>query len=192
MEPSPSTNEPWDSGRGRILLRIARESVADALGLGAPGTYDEPWLREPGATFITLRWRGSLRGCVGSIQAYRPLFEDVWRNARASAFHDTRFPPLEPREYPDLSVEVSLLSPPEPMACSREEEALALLRPGVDGIILEYQRCRGTFLPQVWEQLPDPCEFLNQLKRKAGLRPGFWAPEVRLSRYTVLKWTEEE
>jgi AmmeMemoRadiSam system protein A len=192
MEPSPSTNEPWDSGRGRILLRIARESVADALGLGAPGSYDDPWLREPGATFITLRWRGSLRGCVGSIQAYRPLFEDVWRNARASAFHDTRFRPLEREEYAGLSIEVSLLSSPEPLACSCEAEALAVLRPGIDGVILEYEECRGTFLPQVWEQLPDPYEFLGQLKRKAGLRSGFWAPEVRLSRYTVLKWTEEE
>lgn len=185
-------SEPWDSGRGRILLRIARESVADALGFGPPATYDDPWLREPGATFITLRWQGSLRGCVGSIQAYRPLFEDVWRNARASAFHDTRFRPLEREEYAGLSVEVSLLSPPEPLACSCEAEALAILRPGVDGVILEYAECRGTFLPQVWEQLPDPYEFLDQLKRKAGLRPGFWAPEVRLSRYTVLKWTEEE
>lgn len=190
MEPSPSTSESWGPERGRLLLRIARESVADALGLGAPGSYDEPWLREPGATFITLRWRGGLRGCVGSVQAYRPLFEDVWRNARASAFHDTRFPPLEPREYPDLSVEVSLLSPPEPLVCSCEEEAMFLLRPGVDGIILEYQECRGTFLPQVWEQLPDPRDFLYQLQRKAGLRPGFWAPEVRLSRYTVFKWME--
>lgn len=191
MEPSPSTSEPWGPERGRLLLRIARESVAEALGLGASGSYGEPWLREPGATFVTLRWRNSLRGCVGSVQAYRPLFEDVWRNARASAFHDTRFPPLEPREYPDVSVEVSLLSPPEPLACSCEEEALFLLRPGVDGIVLEYQECRSTFLPQVWEQLPDPRDFLYQLRRKAGLRPGFWAPEVRLSRYTVCKWGEE-
>lgn len=192
MEPSPSTSESWDSQRGRLLLRIARESVADALGLVQPGVYDEPWLREPGATFVTLRWRGSLRGCVGSVQAHRPLFEDIWRNARASAFHDTRFPPLEAREYPDLSVEVSLLSRPEPLVCSCEEEALVLLRPGVDGVILEYQECRGTFLPQVWEQLPVAEEFLMQLKRKAGLRPGFWAPDVRLSRYTVLKWLEGE
>ncbi|HSG39488.1 MAG TPA: AmmeMemoRadiSam system protein A [Thermoanaerobaculia bacterium] len=191
MEPSPSTSESWGPERGRLLLRIARESVAEALGLGASGSYGEPWLREPGATFVTLRWRNSLRGCVGSVQAYRPLFEDVWRNARASAFHDTRFPPLEPREYSDVSVEVSLLSPPEPLACSCEEEALCLLRPGVDGIVLEYQECRSTFLPQVWEQLPDPRDFLYQLRRKAGLRPGFWAPEVRLSRYTVCKWGEE-
>ena len=192
MEPSPSTSDAWDSRRGQTLLRIARESVADALGLARPGVYDDPWLREPGATFVTLRWRGSLRGCVGSVQACRSLFDDVWRNARASAFRDSRFQPLEPHEYPDLSVEVSLLSPPEPLACSCEEEALFLLRPGLDGIILEYQECRGTFLPQVWEQLPDPREFLYQLQRKAGLRPGFWSPEVRLSRYTVLKWAEEE
>ncbi|HEV2844333.1 MAG TPA: AmmeMemoRadiSam system protein A [Thermoanaerobaculia bacterium] len=192
MEPSRSTVDSWGAGRGRTLLRIARESLADALGLGQPGSYDEPWLREPGATFITLRSLGSLRGCVGSVQAYRPLFDDVWRNARSAAFHDTRFPPLEPREYSELSVEVSLLSPPEPLACSCEEEALFLLRPGVDGVILEHQECRGTFLPQVWEQLPDPQDFLDQLRRKAGLRPGFWTPDVRLSRYTVLKWVEED
>lgn len=192
MEPSPSTSDAWDSQRGRTLLRIARESVADALGLARPGVYDEPWLREPGATFVTLLWRGSLRGCVGAVQACRPLFEDVWRNARSSAFHDTRFQPLAAREYPDLTVEVSLLSPPEPLICSCEEEALVLLRPGVDGVIFEYQEYRSTFLPQVWEQLSDPREFLSQLQRKAGLRPGFWSQEVRLSRYTVLKWMEED
>ena len=190
MEPLFSTSDAWDDRRGRLLLRIARESVADALGLVQPGGYSEPWLQEPGASFITLRKRGSLRGCVGSVRAYRPLFEDVWRNARASAFHDTRFRPLEREEYAGLSIEVSLLSPPEPMVCSCEEEALAILRPGIDGVILEYEECRGTFLPQVWEQLPDPRDFLYQLQRKAGLRPGFWAPEVRISRDTVLKWEE--
>lgn len=192
MEPLSSTSDAWDDRRGRLLLRIARESVADALGLVQPGGYGEPWLQELGASFITLRKRGSLRGCVGSVRAYRPLFEDVWRNARASAFQDTRFPPLEREEYPEVSVEVSVLSPPEPVPCSCEEEAVRLLRPGVDGVIFEYEERRSTFLPQVWEQLPDPLGFLDQLRRKAGLRPGFWAPGVRLSRYTVLKWLEGE
>ncbi|HEX9942608.1 MAG TPA: AmmeMemoRadiSam system protein A [Thermoanaerobaculia bacterium] len=181
---------PWTGERGRLLLRIARESVAEALGLRAPGLYDEPWLREPGATFVTLRRQGSLRGCVGSVRAYRSLLEDVWRNARSSAFHDTRFSPLERWEFAEISVEVSLLSSPEPMPCTCEEEALRLMRPGVDGIILEYEEYRSTFLPQVWEQLPEPREFLEHLKRKAGLRRGFWAPEVQLQRYTVTKWEE--
>ena len=184
---------PWTAERGRTLLRIARRSLAEALGLGGgPGSDDEPWLREPGATFVTLRRRGDLRGCVGSILAYRPLFEDVWRNARASAFHDTRFRPVLPAELPEIAVEVSLLSSPEPLACPSETAAFRLLRPGVDGVIFEYGEHRSTFLPQVWEQLPDPRDFLGHLKTKAGLPSGFWSPEVRLSRYTVLKWEEEE
>jgi AmmeMemoRadiSam system protein A len=183
---------PWTAERGRALLRIARESLAEALGFGkAPEEPGDPWLREPGATFVTLRRRGELRGCVGSILACRPLFEDVWHNAWASAFRDTRFPPVAPEELAEIAVEVSLLSPPEPLVCASEAETLRLLRPGIDGVILECGENRGTFLPQVWEQLPDPREFLDHLRHKAGLRPGFWSPEVRLSRYTVLKWVEE-
>jgi AmmeMemoRadiSam system protein A len=184
--------EKGGTERGRTLLRIARASLAEALGFGkALGEHEDSWLREPGATFVTLRRRGELRGCVGSILAYRPLFEDVWRNAQASAFHDTRFPPVAPQELAEIAVEVSLLSEPEPLPCASEAEALRLLRPGVDGVILEYEEHRGTFLPQVWEQLPDPRDFLDHLRHKAGLRPGFWSPEVRLSRYTVLKWVEQ-
>jgi AmmeMemoRadiSam system protein A len=186
---------PWTAERGRVLLRIARESLAEALGSGGASgdrgeDFDQPWLREPGATFVTLRRLGELRGCVGSILAYRPLLEDVWRNAQASAFHDTRFPPVEPEELPGIAVEVSLLSPPEPLAAASEAEALRRLRPGVDGVIFESGEYRSTFLPQVWEQLPDPRDFLDHLKAKAGLPRGFWSPEVRLSRYTVLKWEE--
>jgi len=192
MEPSLFISRPEGAERGRLLLRIARESLAEALGLGAAGVYDEPWLREPGACFVTLRRLGDLRGCVGSVHAYRPLLEDVWSNARASAFRDTRFQPVEAWELPEISVEVSLLSAPEPLACSCEEEALRRLRPGVDGIILEYEEHRGTFLPQVWEQLPDPQDFLGHLKVKAGLRRSFWSPGVRLQRYGVIKWVEGE
>jgi AmmeMemoRadiSam system protein A len=189
---SAERETPWTAERGRILLRIARESLTEALDLGdASGGWDESWLREPGATFVTLRRGESLRGCVGSILAYRPLVEDVWRNARASAFHDTRFPPVEAGELPEISVEVSLLSAPEPLECSSEAEALRLLRPGVDGVIFECEKGRSTFLPQVWEQLPDPRDFLDHLRTKAGVGRGFWSPEVRLSRYTVLKWEEE-
>ena len=178
--------------KGDILLAIARESLAAALDLGRETPWDEPWLHEPGATFITLRRLGDLRGCVGSIEAYRPLLEDVRRNTRAAAFSDTRFPPVRRDEYPELSVEVSLLSPCEPFEFGdSQEDALARLRPGVDGIVFEFQGRRSTFLPQVWEQLPDPWDFLAHLKRKAGLPPAFWHPEVRLWRYTVTKWAEK-
>lgn len=182
---------PWTAERGRTLLTIARASLVDALAPGGrSGGWDDPWLWEPGATFVTLRRRGELRGCVGSVMAYRPLFEDVWRNARASAFQDSRFLPVAAGELAEIAVEVSLLSAPEPLDAWREEEALHLLRPGVDGVILEYAEHRGTFLPQVWEQLPDPRDFLEHLRAKAGLPHRFWSPEVRLSRYTVHKWEE--
>lgn len=177
--------------RGQILLAVARESLAAALGVGEESARNEPWLREPGATFITLRRLGDLRGCVGTIQAHRPLLEDVRHNARAAAFSDLRFPPVERFEYPEISVEVSLLSPPEPFRFGSEEEALNGLRPGIDGIVFEYGERRSTFLPQVWEQLPDPADFLAHLKHKAGLAPSFWHPDVRLWRYTVTKWAEK-
>jgi AmmeMemoRadiSam system protein A len=183
--------DPWTAERGTLLLRIARESVAEELGLGSAGSYDEPWLLESGACFVTLLRRGDLRGCVGSVRAFRRLFDDVWSNARASAFHDSRFPPVGRQELPEISVEVSLLSAPEPLYCTCEEEAVRLMRPGIDGIIFEYEEYRSTFLPQVWEQLPDPCGFLQHLKRKAGLAFTFWSAEVQLFRYTVRKWVEE-
>ena len=176
--------------RGSVLLAIARESLEEALGLGQGGEYGHPWLLEPGATFVTLMRSGRLRGCVGSLRAYRPLFDDVRSNARAAAFSDTRFPPLHRDEFPEIAVEVSLLSTPEEVRVSCEEEACAVLRPGVDGVIFECEECRSTFLPQVWDQLPDPRDFLGQLKRKAGLPPSYWRPEVRLWRYTVVKWAE--
>lgn len=176
--------------RGTVLLAIARESLIEALGLGRGGEHPGSWLREPGATFVTLTRSGQLRGCVGSLHAYRPLFDDVRSNARAAAFSDTRFPPLHRDELPEIAVEVSLLSSPEEVRVSCEEEACAVLRPGVDGVIFECAECRSTFLPQVWDQLPDARDFLGHLKRKAGLPPGFWRPDVRLWRYTVTKWAE--
>jgi len=178
--------------RGSVLLAIARESLAAALGLGEEAPRDDPWLRETGATFITLRIRRRLRGCVGTLRAFRPLLDDVRSNARAAAFSDSRFPPVRVPEYGQIAMEVSLLSPCEPCEFGCEEEALAQLRPGIDGIIFEAGKRRSTFLPQVWEQLPDPVDFLAQLKRKAGLPPAFWDPGVKLWRYTVMKWGEEE
>lgn len=174
-------------GRGPVLLAIAREAI-ERGGEAALAMAEAPWLREPGASFVTLRLDGELRGCIGSIDARRPLGEDVARNAAAAAFRDPRFPPVSPGEMPRLQVEVSVLSPREPMRAATEEEALAQLRPGVDGLAFEYGTAAATFLPQVWESLPAPEEFLGELRRKAGLPARFWHPEVRLSRYTVDKY----
>ena len=177
--------------RGRILLALARDSLVEAFGRGVARRFEAPWLIEPGATFVTLRAGDELRGCVGTIRAYRSLVEDVRANARAAAFNDTRFQPLAAAELPGIAVEVSLLSEPEALPSSTtEEEALARLRPHMDGLILEYDGYRSTFLPQVWEQLPAPRDFMAHLKRKAGLPPAFWSPDLLLWRYTVAKWEE--
>ena len=151
-----------------------------------------PELDRPGACFVTLSQEGKLRGCIGSLEAWRALREDVRANARAAAFSDPRFPPLAQDELARIRVEVSLLTPPQPLSFAGEEEALRQLRPGVDGVVLEQGSHRSTFLPQVWESLPDPRQFLAQLKIKAGLPPDFRSKDLRLSRYQVQKWKEEK
>lgn len=180
-----------DAERGTTLIKLARDAIAERFGIPLPLAPNESWLTEPGATFVTLTQNGNLRGCIGSLAAYRPLLEDVRTNAVAAAFRDPRFEPLQASEFPDTMVEVSLLSHLQPMVFEDEASALAQLRPGIDGVVFEYARYRSTFLPQVWEQLPTAESFLAQLKRKAGLPGEFWAPEIRLSRYTVEKWKED-
>lgn len=178
--------------RGKVLIGIARGAISEALGDVRPPVTEEEWLSEWGATFVTLTQGGELRGCIGSLQAHRPLAEDVHYNAIAAAFHDPRFAPLRRHELGSTECEVSLLSAAERMMFSGEHDALSQLRPGVDGVIFEYGPYRSTFLPQVWEQLPHPRHFMAHLKRKAGLHEGFWADEVQLSRYTVNKWREAD
>lgn len=179
-----------EANHGAMLPQLARAAIQARLGLAMPTTPSDPpdWLRQPGATFVTLMHKGRLRGCIGSLEAHRSLLEDVRANAVAAAFRDPRFPPLTAEEFGDTQVEVSLLSDPQPLTFSGEADALAQLRPGVDGVVLEYGPHRGTFLPQVWEQLPQPRDFLAHLKLKAGLPADFWADDIRLSRYTVEKW----
>jgi AmmeMemoRadiSam system protein A len=174
--------------RGPVLLAIARTSIERGEAAPPPCGWDHDWLREPGASFVTLRLEEELRGCIGSIDPRRALGEDVAWNARAAAYRDPRFPPVTPDEIVRLQVEVSILSPREPLAAASEAEALAKLRPGIDGIALEYRGAAATFLPQVWESLPEPDEFLEALRRKAGLPVRFWHADVRLSRYTVEKF----
>lgn len=177
---------------GPILLRLARGAIGEQLGRSDPVAADAPGLGAPGASFVTLTRNGELRGCVGSLEAKRPLGLDVRENAVGAAFRDPRFPPLVIEEYDTIRVEVSLLSPMQPVHWGTREDAIARLHPHMDGVVFEFGHHRSTFLPQVWENLPDPEEFLEQLKRKAGLPVGFWHPEVKLFRYRVFKWKEAD
>lgn len=174
--------------RGAVLLAIARESIAQGAEPRTGYSWDAGWLRELAASFVTLRALGELRGCIGSIDAQRPLGDDVARNAHAAAYRDPRFAPVRSDELATLAVEVSVLTPRVAIPVASEDEALESLRPGEDGIYLEYRDLRATFLPQVWEDLADPLDFLAELRRKAGLPVRFWHPELRLSRYSVEKF----
>lgn len=175
---------------GDALLARARNAIADALGRPTGPEPGHAALAEPGATFVTLRRGGELRGCIGTLEPQRALEHDVRLHALAAAFHDHRFTPLAAWEFEALEIEVSLLGPSEPIAATSEDEALRALEPGVDGVILEYRGRHATFLPQVWEQLASPGAFLAALKRKAGLPEDFWADSLRLSRYRVRKFVE--
>ncbi len=179
--------------QGKTLLSIARAAIAQVLHAPhAAANESAAWLAEPGASFITLTQSGELRGCIGTLQAHRPLLIDVKSNAVSAALHDPRFLPLTLKEFITVQVEVSLLTAPQPLAFADETDALAQLRPGLDGVVFEYGRHRSTFLPQVWESLAQPPLFLAMLKRKAGLPDNFWAENVKLSRYTVTKWRETD
>jgi AmmeMemoRadiSam system protein A len=173
----------------QVLLALAEASIRHGLTHGSPLTprleeYDEP-LREAGASFVTLRREGELRGCIGSLSPHRPLVVDVADNAFAAAFADTRFYPLQEHELAGLDLHISLLSAAEPMRFHDEQSLLAQLRPGEDGLIIEEGYRRGTFLPAVWEQLPDKALFLQHLKLKAGLPADYWSDTLRISRYTT-------
>jgi MEMO1 family protein len=185
----------YGTGHGRKLLQIARASVAEALGLQAQAAaIDEPWLKESRATFVTLMQGEELRGCVGALEAQRPLAQDVAENARAAAFQDTRFRPLTSDEFERTDIEVSLLATPKQLLFEDHAGLIARLRPGVDGVILEQgeEDKRATFLPQVWEGLPDPEQFIAHLRQKAGIAPHTDIRRCRVKRYTVLKWREAE
>ena len=183
-----SSIDRFDRQQRDSLLQLARRSIAHGLDHGRPlAVNPDDWpeaLRQPGACFVTLHQQGQLRGCIGSLEAVRPLVVDVAENAYAAAFRDPRFPPLAASELDTLALSISVLSPATPMRFSSEQDLLSQLRPGIDGLILEQDHYRGTFLPLVWEQLPTPQAFLRQLKRKAGLPADHWSERIRVSRYT--------
>lgn len=173
----------------RALLDLARSSIRHGFTHQRPQPVDPldypPALREPRAVFVTLNRNGQLRGCIGHLEACQALVQDVAENAYSAAFRDPRFPPLRADELADLEIHVSVLSPPEPMVIKSEADLLAQMRPGIDGLILEAEGHRGTFLPSVWEALALPERFLAHLKQKAGLPLDYWSDAVRVSRYTA-------
>ncbi|MDH3642793.1 MAG: AmmeMemoRadiSam system protein A [Gammaproteobacteria bacterium] len=187
----------YDPAARQTLLGVARKAID--LGLDSHGAIDasvvvdidglQPQLREPRATFITLRKFAALRGCTGSLEPRRPLVEDVAENACHTAFDDPRFPQLVRAELDDVRVEISILSPLSEMRVSSERDLLDRLNP-VMGLVIESAGRRGTFLPKVWESLPDPAEFLAELKHKAGIPVGSWPDDVRVLRYHTETFAE--
>jgi len=180
------------ANRGQVLLPIARSSISTALGNPFNVPESELWLKEQGACFVTLKQNKQLRGCIGTIEAHRPLLDDVKANAQAAALRDPRFSPLTLSELDITQIEVSILTSKEPLAFTSEANVYEQLQPGIDGVVIEYGRYRGTFLPQVWEQLPSAAEFMMHLKQKAGLPGNFWAEDLRIYRYRVQKWAEAD
>jgi len=169
------------------LLDITEQSIEHGLAHGSAKTLDpngfSAALQAMGASFVTLKKGGDLRGCIGSLEAHRPLSQDTAANAYSAAFADPRFPALTADEWPAVDISVSVLGEPEPLAPPTEDALLAALRPGIDGLILRDGRHRATFLPQVWESLPAPRDFVGQLKRKAGLATDHWSDSIRIWRY---------
>jgi len=180
----------------QYLLQLARETIAHHLrGEGPPPVNLDALpesLTRDGASFVTLTKHGQLQGCIGSLEPRRPLVLDVRENAINAAFHDPRFPPVRPGELDDLHVEISVLSIPQPLSYDGPDDLIAKLRPGVDGVVIERGWNRATFLPQVWEKLPDPHQFLQHLCLKAFL-PGdaYRHPGLDVYTYQVEKFEEE-
>lgn len=170
----------------QTLLRIARAAMESAVCGKSPPPLEEqsltPALREKGASFVTLTVRGELRGCIGALEAYQPLAQDVREHAVAAALEDPRFPPVRETELNIIHIEVSRLTPPHELSYSNTDDLLARLRPHIDGVILKQGFRKATFLPQVWEKIPDPAEFLDQLCYKMGRRGNLWR-ETKLQVY---------
>ncbi len=178
-----------DSRQEKVLLELALKAIEHGLQHGREmvilADHFPPDLRENRASFVTLRTNHDLRGCIGTLEAYRPLVTDVCANAYAAAFSDPRFEALTHGQLGSLNISISVLNPAEELRFDSEAELLEQLRPGVDGLILQLGRQRGTFLPSVWASLPDKQQFLVQLKIKAGLSGDFWSEDIRAYRYTT-------
>ncbi len=172
-----------------LLHRVARQSVETGLHTGKPlecslGDYPEA-LQQPAASFVTLHHHGQLRGCIGTLQARRPMVEDVSHNAFNAAFRDFRFSPLSDDELPGLTFHISILGPTEAMIFEDRQDLISQLQPGIDGLVLSSHGHRGTFLPAVWQSLPEPEKFIEHLLLKAGLSSNYWSDDIQVERYRV-------
>lgn len=185
-------NDKLTAGEKQALLELARQALeAGVRGQKLPPLDRSnltPALRLDGAAFVTLTKRGALRGCIGALEPCQPLAEDVREHAVAAALQDFRFPNVTEEELPEIEIEVSRLTVPTPLAYRDADDLLAKLRPGVDGVILRDGWRRATFLPQVWEKIPDRAEFLDNLCYKMGASPDIW----RHKRLEVLVYQVEE
>ena len=171
----------------KSLIQLAHSAIIYGLKNGQPLLINpdnfEQDLKEMRACFVTLHLDGQLRGCIGSLEAHQPLIDDINHNAFSAAFRDPRFLPLSESEFNNISISLSILTPPSKIEFSSEADLLKQIRPGIDGLIIEDMERRGTFLPSVWEQLPDKSDFLLHLKMKAGLPPQYWSDTLQISRY---------
>lgn len=178
------------------LLQLARTSIRTGVIQGQTQNVDvgayPANLQEKLACFVTLHKHGALRGCIGHLEAIQPLVKDVAENAYAAAFCDPRFPAVTEQEISALEIHISILSPSQPITFRSEQDLIEQIRPGMDGLILESGINRGTFLPSVWESLPDASSFLRHLKLKAGLSADYWSDEIRISRYTTDSFSDSE
>lgn len=178
-----------------FLLALARHAMEYGIRHGSPpplpAAIPDPLLMEPRATFITIERHGQLRGCIGRIEAEVPLLEDIAEHAVAAAIHDPRFLPMTPEETRDAVLSISILTPPEPMSVKSELDLVQQLEPGRDGLILREGRRAATFLPSVWEELPDPFAFVQHLKMKAGWPANYWSDKIRVQRYRSHYITEK-
>jgi len=177
------------------LLALARRALEESVRTGnlPEATLADlpPAARQPRACFVTLTKHGELRGCIGNLAPRQPLYQAIQENARAAALQDYRFEPVQPAELKDLRIEISVLTDPQPLAFSSPEDLLAKLRPHVDGVILHIGRQSATFLPQVWQKIPDKVTFLDHLAQKAGCAPGAWRqPGTRVETYQAEAFAE--
>lgn len=171
------------------LHEVALQSIKYGLNNNRPpeintSDYDND-LQVKRATFVTLQKNKQLRGCIGILEPVRPLVADVSHNAFAAAFSDNRFPPVKSDELMQLDIHISILGTPEELVFDSENDLLSQLRPGVDGLIMQEGTLKGTFLPSVWESLPEKHDFINHLKTKTGLPAGYWSDSLKVQRYTV-------
>ena len=189
MSSTENRRQEFTADEQETLLYIAYQSIHSGLDTRQPAVIDVDGypasLSARRASFVTLHAEARLRGCIGSLEPHVSLVEDVSLNAFAAAFRDTRFQPLQANELATLSLQISVLSPPEVLDFNSESSLLGKIRPGVDGLILQEQACRSTFLPSVWESLPEPVRFLGHLKLKAGLAADYWSESIRIWRYTT-------